>query len=214
MTRKHGTHCRPTHGTGIKKARRWYTNCWKHSAYNIRNDANHELHRKMALSKLFMSQQNVFLVPYWLKVNIVWSVIIPGISCYPLTSPFWFRRKIIEHFDVAVTTFTADSRKLEREWLSRALFHSWSLLRNDIVCFWFWGYRCDIRTELQAPVIWAQIVCNGNQQKTKVTASKDWVEGSPIAQLVECQTCEQEVVCLNPTSSAVLCLARHFFLHA
>ena len=28
-----------------------------------------------------------------------------------------------------------------------------SLLRNDIVSFWFLGYICDIRTELQAPVI-------------------------------------------------------------
>ena len=25
-------------------------------------------------------------------------------------------------------------------------------LRSDIVSFWFWGYRCDIRTELQAPL--------------------------------------------------------------
>ena len=32
-------------------------------------------------------------------------------------------------------------------------FHSWSLLRNDIVSFWFWGYRGDWRIELQAPVI-------------------------------------------------------------
>ena len=30
---------------------------------------------------------------------------------------------------------------------------TWSLLRNDIVSFWFWGYRGDLRIELQAPVI-------------------------------------------------------------
>ena len=29
-----------------------------------------------------------------------------------------------------------------------------STLRNDIVSFWFLGYRGDIRTEFQAPVIW------------------------------------------------------------
>ena len=26
-------------------------------------------------------------------------------------------------------------------------------LRSDIVSFWFWGYRGDLRIELQAPVI-------------------------------------------------------------
>ena len=26
-------------------------------------------------------------------------------------------------------------------------------LRNDIVSFWLWDYRGDLRTELQAPVI-------------------------------------------------------------
>ena len=26
-------------------------------------------------------------------------------------------------------------------------------LRNDIVRFWFWGYRGGIKTELQAPVV-------------------------------------------------------------
>ena len=26
-------------------------------------------------------------------------------------------------------------------------------LRNDIVSFWFWGYRGDLRIELQAPVV-------------------------------------------------------------
>ena len=30
-----------------------------------------------------------------------------------------------------------------------------SLLRNDIVSFWFWGYRGYLRTELQAPVVWS-----------------------------------------------------------
>ena len=29
-------------------------------------------------------------------------------------------------------------------------------LRNDIVSFWFWGYRGDLRIELQAPVIWSE----------------------------------------------------------
>ena len=29
-------------------------------------------------------------------------------------------------------------------------------LRNDIVSFWFWGYRGDLRIELQAPVNWAR----------------------------------------------------------
>ena len=31
-------------------------------------------------------------------------------------------------------------------------FNSWSLLRNDIVSFWFCGYRGGLRIELQAPV--------------------------------------------------------------
>ena len=29
-----------------------------------------------------------------------------------------------------------------------------SWLRNDIVRFWFWGYRGEIKTELPAPVVW------------------------------------------------------------
>ena len=29
----------------------------------------------------------------------------------------------------------------------------WMSLRNDIVSFWFWGYRGHLRTELQAPVL-------------------------------------------------------------
>ena len=32
-------------------------------------------------------------------------------------------------------------------------FHSWSLLRNDIVSFRFLGYMGDLRIELQAPVL-------------------------------------------------------------
>ena len=39
-------------------------------------------------------------------------------------------------------------------------FHSWSLLRNDIVSFWFWGYRGDLRIELQAPVVTQPHKCN------------------------------------------------------
>ena len=33
-------------------------------------------------------------------------------------------------------------------------------LRSDIVSFGFWGYRGDIKTELQAPVVWSEsLVC-------------------------------------------------------
>ena len=32
-----------------------------------------------------------------------------------------------------------------------------SLLRNDIVRFWFWGYRGEIKTELQAPVVYLEV---------------------------------------------------------
>ena len=51
-------------------------------------------------------------------------------------------------------------------------------LRNDIVSFWFWGYRGNLRTELQAPVVhlFSDILGDTSFKTVSETVSGQWIQ--------------------------------------
>ena len=79
----------------------------------------------------------------------------------------------------------------------RSLYHLYSIKAkssHDIVSFWFWGYRCDIRIELQAPVA---ILIKTPQRKTH----PDTLTFSTILSIA---TLASQQHCLSPLSSVFI----------
>ena len=66
--------------------------------------------------------------------------------------PVFFKRRHLGQRNVEHFTLPSQHSLLITGNRSRNEFHSWSLLRNDIMRFSVLGFKSDIRIELQAPV--------------------------------------------------------------
>ena len=69
-------------------------------------------------------------------------------------------------------------------------------LRNDIVSFWLWGYRGNLRTELQAPVLLHDIY------ELRLFLKPHLYSMNKLTQASE----ETVTVCLNANNRIIACL--------